>query len=479
MFIMEKWKQLSWFLKHGQLIVFLFQIDASSWPTWRRNLLQILRSLVLSFVRFRESRADIQTGSLTFITLLSLVPILAFAFSITKTLGLHQSLQTEVIIPLLDKWVDPNKAPELRSAIEQMFAFVEHTDVSSLGVIGFVTLGYAVIRMLGAVELALNSLWEISTPRSFMRKISDYLSVVIIVPISLLLGVTTSQFLFSHTEDNSAWTVIGLQLFTVVILWMGFAFIYYFMPNTKVRHSSALRGGILGGTLWLLIHYTLIRLQIGVADYNAIYAGFSVLPVFMLWIYASWWAVLIGGTFAAGNQLREQYRKRILRSNMGIYAQEELALRIMICLAQQYTQPNGTKSMEDLSQELGEEEEVIHVVIDLLEQAHLVVYGHDARVVVAKNLDDICLFQIVEAMKLKDKTFTEAQQKQAQFFMMTETHTIDPITQIIQEYRDNIRKHAANKTLRQLVVAIQELSTTVVSESKPVGEVQEHTLEKN
>lgn len=479
MFIMEKWKQLSWFLKHGQLIVFLFQIDASSWPTWRRNLLQILRALVLSFLRFRESRSEIQTGSLTFITLLSLVPILAFSFSITKSLGLHQSLQNQVITPLLDKWIDATKAPELRSAIEQMFAFVEHTDVSSLGVIGFLTLGYAVIRMLGAVELALNSLWGISTPRGFMRKISDYLSVVIIVPVSLLLGVTTSQFLFAGQKDNSAWTIIGLQLCTLVILWMGFAFIYYFMPNTKVRLSSAIRGGILGGTLWLLIHYTLIRLQIGVADYNAIYAGFSVLPVFMLWIYASWWAVLIGGTFAAGNQLREQYRKNILRSNMGIYAQEELALRIMLCLGKQYTEVHSTIFIRELSQNLNEEEEVIRVVVDLLEQANLVVFGHDDRMVLAKNLDDICLFQIVEAMKLKDKTLSEAQQKQAQFLMMTEKHAIDPITQIIQEYRDNIRRHEGNKTLRQLVVAIQESPTTVVSESNPVGAFPEHTLEKN
>ena len=93
-----------------------------------------------------------------------------------KTLGLHQQLQNDVIDPLLNQWIPAEQAPELRSGIEQMLLFVEHTDVASLGVIGLVTLGYAVIRMLSAVEIAMNDLWGVRRSRSFMRKLADYLS---------------------------------------------------------------------------------------------------------------------------------------------------------------------------------------------------------------------------------------------------------------------------------------------------------------
>ena len=90
-----------------------------------------------------------------------------------------------------------DQAPELRSGIEQMLLFVESTDVSSLGVIGLVTLGYAVIRMLSAVEIAMNNLWAVRRPRSLMRKIADYLSVAILIPIVLLLAGTTSHWIDS------------------------------------------------------------------------------------------------------------------------------------------------------------------------------------------------------------------------------------------------------------------------------------------
>ena len=107
----------------------------------------MVRKLLSSWLRFRDSRSAIQVGALSYLTLIS-VPVLAFSFSIVKTLGLHQQLQNDVIDPLLNQWIPSEQAPGLRSGIEQMLMFVEHTDVSSLGVIGLVTLGYAVIRML-------------------------------------------------------------------------------------------------------------------------------------------------------------------------------------------------------------------------------------------------------------------------------------------------------------------------------------------
>ena len=163
----------------------IFRIQDANLPEWQQRILFVIRRLLSSWLRFRDSRSAIQVGALSYLTLISLVPVLAFSFSIVKTVGLHQQLQNDVIDPLLNQWIPSELAAELRSGIEQMLIFVENTDVSSLGVIGLITLGYAVIRMLSAVEIAMNDLWAVRRSRSLMRKIADYLSVSILVPIVL------------------------------------------------------------------------------------------------------------------------------------------------------------------------------------------------------------------------------------------------------------------------------------------------------
>ena len=102
----------------------IFRIQDVNLPDWQQRILFVVRKLLSSWLRFRDSRSAIQVGALSYLTLISLVPVLAFSFSIVKTLGLHQQLQNDVIDPLLNQWIPTDQAPELRSGIEQMLLFV-------------------------------------------------------------------------------------------------------------------------------------------------------------------------------------------------------------------------------------------------------------------------------------------------------------------------------------------------------------------
>ena len=115
-------------------------------------------------------------------------------------------------------------------------------------------------------------------------------------------------------------------------LWSGFGMLYFLLPNTRVKFSAAWRGGILGGTVWFIIHHALLAFQVGVASYNALYAGFAAFPVLMLWVYGGWWAVIIGATFAAGQQMSEQHRRAIIGESVSLRYQELLAVRLMVAL---------------------------------------------------------------------------------------------------------------------------------------------------
>ena len=249
---MKMLSDLIQWVRRDEWIRDIFRIQEVHLPVWQQRILFVIRKLLSSWLRFRDSRSAIQVGALSYLTLISLVPVLAFSFSIVKTLGLHQQLQNDVIDPLLNQWIPAEQAPELRSGIEQMLLFVEHTDVLS-GVIGLVTLGYAVIRMLSAVEIAMNDLWGVRRSRSLMRKVADYLSVSILIPIVLLIAGTTSHWIDSIQSMLGVWSSVGLVL-VLSFLWSGFGMLYFLLPNTRVKFSAAWRGGILGRTVWFIIH---------------------------------------------------------------------------------------------------------------------------------------------------------------------------------------------------------------------------------
>jgi membrane protein len=448
-------EQIRSFFQREKWVQEIFHLDASKYPVWQGRLISTMQGLLSSWLRFRESRSDIQVGALSYITFLSLVPILAFSFSIIKTMGLHKQLQDDVITPILDQWVDPVKAPELREGIEQMLLFVEGTDFASLGAIGFLTLGYAVIRLLGSAEQAMNALWGVRKSRAFMRKIADYISVAIIVPVVLIFAGTTSHWLDSIQAFMGVWSAIGLRILVLFVLWTGFGLLYYLLPNTRVQLSAALRGGVLGGTVWTIIHQTLLTLQVGVASYNAIYAGFSVLPLFMLWIYGGWWAIIIGASYAAGHQMSEHHRRNFLGKSLDLRGQERLATRIMVMLGHQYSRPVTSIDLEELKDVLNEEMVVVELVLSKLEEANLVVQTKQNHVVLARSVTEVHLFTILDALKgQSDEDVDNPWSKMLD--EAPENTRVDSVESILEDFQMAVQQHPSNHNLQTLCSMLED-----------------------
>lgn len=426
-------------LKKNTWYVDIWLVDSEELPIWQRRGVDFLKTSLLSFKRFQDSRSDIQAAALTFITLLSLVPMLAFAFSVLKSLGFYAQIQTEIITPVLEDWIPLDSAPELHNALQQMLVFVEQTDVSSLGTIGLITIGYALIRLLASVEAALNALWSVKRNRSFSRKITDYLSVAVIVPVVLLIAASmenwSSTWLEAQGVSGNYFSSgeIFFRTSVVILIWTGFTFLYRFMPNEKILFGSALRGGIFGGTAWLIINKLLIELQIGVSSYNAIYGGFSALPLFMIWIYSSWWTVLIGGAYAAAFQLNDQHRHYMLRANVNFRSKEQLVFQVSLCLAEQYEKDNTQISLEILEEELGVEPVVLELVLQDLQEANICLISQDKEIILAKDSRRISLWDILDAVKGDSERDNM------------------PNSELLEQYQEAIRNSSSNLSLFELV----------------------------
>lgn len=282
--------------------------DQLSWikALWIRTL----RIGVLSFRVLRQGAIQQRASSLTFYSLLSVVPVVALLFGISKGFGLDQALERQ----LLDRVEGQEKA--LQWIIEFAQSLLQQTRGGLVAGIGVVVLFWTMIKVLSNIEYAFNDIWGIEKGRTFSRKITDYLSLTLICPFLVVMSSTATVLIAGRVR-----TVVGqmtvlsavspaihlsLQLLPYGVIWILFTFLYLFMPNTKVRFSSALVAGLIAGTAYQLFQKLHIYFQIGVAKYNAIYGSFAALPLFLIWLQLSWFIVLIGAQISYAYQNVDQ-----------------------------------------------------------------------------------------------------------------------------------------------------------------------------
>jgi len=229
----------------------------------------------------------LRASALTFTVALSIVPILALAFSAVKGFGGADRLR-----PLIEKYMG------LGSSSTQLMGYVENVNAAALGSAGGAFLLVTVISTMGTVEQALNTIFNVPQSRSYFRKFSDYLSVLFTVPLLIVaaLGVTA---VFSVRISQFPFVT---QLMPYLFVWAGFFFLFVFFPYTKVRWGPALIGSFVTAVLFQLAQWGYVRFQVGVANYRAIYGAMATLPIFLVWIYIAWAVILFGAELTASVQ---------------------------------------------------------------------------------------------------------------------------------------------------------------------------------
>ncbi len=229
----------------------------------------------------------LRASALTFTVALSIVPILALAFSAVKGFGGAERLR-----PLVEQYL------ALGSSSSQLMGYVENVNAAALGSAGGAFLLITVISTMGTVEQALNTIFNVPQSRSYFRKFSDYLSVLFTVPFLIVaaLGVTA---VFSVRISQFPFVT---QLLPYLFVWAGFFFLFVFFPYTKVHYVPALIGSFVTAVLFQLAQWGYVRFQVGVANYRAIYGALATLPIFLVWIYIAWAVILFGAELTASVQ---------------------------------------------------------------------------------------------------------------------------------------------------------------------------------
>jgi membrane protein len=378
----------------------LFQKSRSLGPPWGAPL-RFLRYPVALIRDWLLGDISIRAMSLAYTTLLSLVPLLVFSFSILKGLGAHGDLRF-----IVHEFFRPvgGAAPQLTDSVMQ---FVANMRGGLLGTLGLAFLLYTVITTVQKVEGSFNAVWRVVRPRRFGRRFAEYLAVLLLGPI--LLAVTIGLFGFAEHSPLATW-VQGIAPLAWVLALVGevvpylivtgvFTFMYAFVPNTRVELRAAFIGGVSAGLLWALVGKVFTAVILYSSQLVAIYTGFAIVLTTLIWVYLSWLILLIGAQLAFYLQCPQYLRHGQKPIELTCRDREQVALSIMYLIGRDYAQGQARWNAGRLAGTFDVPPAALAPVLGRLEQAGLLVATEQEEFLPGRDPDSIRLSDIVDAVR--------------------------------------------------------------------------------
>lgn len=351
---------------------------AADRPRWQRIAADQLRLLVCVARDLLSGQLSMRAMGLVFTSLLSLVPLLAVGFSVLKGLGVHNRVEPAVeqaLVPL---------GPRSAEISSRIIAFVDNIEVGVLGTLSSLFLILVAGTLIQQVEEAFNHTWDVRRARTLVRRFSDYVTIIVIGPVIVVAATALFASLIGSTFVQAALAIepVGtlLRLFggaaRFLIVSLVFTLLYLVIPNTNVRFGPALYGGVVAGAAWELIGRIFAAFVVTSTTYAAIYSGFAILLLFMVWLNLSWLILLTGSTIAF---YRQHPAYRASGGRMGAHLapaqRERVALAMMLTIVGDWITGRPPCSGESLAERAGVPTLAVERILDSLREAELVVPG--------------------------------------------------------------------------------------------------------
>lgn len=354
----------------------IWMVELTNYPKFASYLIRQLRIILLAWQGFQKNRINLHASALTFYTLLSVVPILALAFGISKGFGFEERLE-KVIRNIFEGRED------LRAVADYIIDFANNMLLGINGGfiagIGLIVLFWTVMQVLGNIEDSFNAIWEIKKSRPIVRKFSDYLSMMLIAPVLLILASTitvyTANFVAgSHGFLQYLGPVVAflIKISPYILIFLLFTLLYVIMPNTKVIFKYGLYAGIFAGTIFQITQWAYIHFQIGVSRYGAIYGSFLAIPLFLVWMQLSWLIVLLGAELSFAYQNIEKYEFESLALKIPLDKKRLVTFLIMHQIIKGFMQGSQPLSASQISHTLGIPIRLVRDILYDLEEAGLI-----------------------------------------------------------------------------------------------------------
>ena len=473
----------------------LWDMDLTTLPRLKKMGLTTLRIIGIVGKGLVADKCTLQASALTYFTLMSMVPVLAMMLAVAKGLGAQEALMDrvglereilaaealeagegeggeaigsakEVVRYAISEESQLAKLPPqsqdmVTRAADTILGAVESASFGTIGAIGLAVLFWSVIKVMGKIENTFNHIWGVSEPRTILRKFSDYISVLVLVPVMVLVATSINALLKSDQVAVMLQNRIGplfylyerlLGLSGLAFLFLAFMCLYMFMPNTRVKLFPALVGGIIGGGIWYVWQGVYFFAQVGLAQKNAIYGTFAAIPFFLFWVYLSWVIVLFGAEVVFAVQNHRTYAQEQAAQDATFATHQMLAMIVLFEICRDYYRGTNSWNAHDFSMENGIPIRLVHKALSALAAAGVLLHTKDGegRYVPGRDLGKLTLAQAENAL-MGDVSPSVGR---------TVSHEHKALHEKFKKHFDNFKDALAGTSMRDLVIEAEETEAT-------------------
>lgn len=396
----------------------VWRMELELHPKWMQLLIRLLRFIVLVGKAYWRDGSILHASALTYITMLAIVPVLTLGLTSLKAFGAGDLAEAKILeqieiftgqmeggedraamVTNAPTATDPAATPAepvvieskqaanaLRNLCRTVFDQIDSINFAKIGTVGAVALIFMVISVLGRIEDSFNAIWGVSKARPIWRKFTDYLSVIIIAPL-LVLAATSLPVLESVSSAMPSFLnlhafVEGLgilnELVPLLVGTLLFAFIFGFLPNTRIKLSSIFLGALITTILLMIFFKLCMVLQVGIANSSRLYGSLIALPILLFWINSSWHIILLGAEICYVHQ----HRVELLRESAFTHPSERetivMALALTLFAARCVEEERGPLSLERFADEFHLPARDVARVAGILERNKILVSILDA-----------------------------------------------------------------------------------------------------
>lgn len=331
------------------LTVGIWRVTDEEATPLQHRIYACIKIVLLSIRQFTADRIPVRASALTYSTLLSIIPILALLFAIARGLGFDALMETQFRTSVTQQ--------QAELIITWVNSYLEHAQSGIFIGVGLIMLLWTVLILTDNIERSFNAIWQVKHPRTVFRKITDYFSMLLLLPLLIVISSGLTIFMTTYVKQMDNYLLLGpvlkflVRMIPYTLTWGMFIGLFIFIPNTKVRLSHAILPGILAGSAFQAFQYFYINSQIWVSNYNAIYGSFAAIPMFLLWTQISWTICLLGAEMSYISQNLDAFSFDKETENISRRYHDFFCTIILAAICKRFEQIQVPYTAEELSRE--------------------------------------------------------------------------------------------------------------------------------
>lgn len=323
---------------------------------------RILQVIILVARGFRDKALNVRAQSLSFTLLFAFVPMVALVYAIGRGFGFEETITEQFSSTVLG---EINFVPTLIGWVERYLETAR--DGLFLG-IGLIILIFSVYGFFNMLEKSFNNIWHVKQSRSFGRRLTNYIMVLLFVPVLMVLTSGISIFLNSTTDLAP----ILLRILPWVVACAVFTWLYIAIPNTKVKFISAIIPGIIVGILFMLVQHFSVNLMMFFTRMNVVYGAFSALPLILVWLQITCTLLMVGAdlAFAIQNNAMFAYEQDI--KNMSRRYEDYVMLYLLSSIIKRFEQGEVPETLQQMTNKNQLPIRLVSQLLERLEDSNII-----------------------------------------------------------------------------------------------------------